>query len=267
MKDHYYIDTHCHLQDERIGRSFSRVIAAAETAGVHHMVCCGTQERDWARVLQLARQYKTVWPCLGIHPWYIRCCRDGWQQRLKEALPYIAGIGEVGLDVAVDGASQDEQERVFLEQLELAYGSGKPISIHCRKAWGRLMEILKDAPQHPAGLVFHAYSGSAETAEKLLPKNAYFSFGGAITFAGNKKAPRILNAIPADRLLAESDAPDMRPEGLPTKRAEGGGLEPADFSQPAHLPFIVEKMAAILHMDVADVADILYRNAMRVFAG
>lgn len=163
-------------------------------------------------------------------------------------------MGECGLDFAIEGADRTAQEKAFTTQLAISFDRGLPINIHCRGAWGRMTEILTAHGPHPAGIVLHAYGGSADIAEKLAPLNVYFSFGGSLTIPNNKKGPKALTAIPDDRLLIETDCPDIRPHGVDD-----------NINRPQYLINICRTVAGLLKIDPEQLADRTSQNARIIY--
>ena len=136
-------DTHCHLQDERLRPFLPQVMERAEQAGVARMLCCGSAESDWAGVAELAGRYPSVRPAFGLHPWYVAEATPDWVGSLRwrlQAWP-TAVVGEIGLDHAVDPATYPAQEEAFLAQIRLAATLHRPVSVHCRRAYGRLINV------------------------------------------------------------------------------------------------------------------------------
>ena len=124
------VDSHCHLQDLRFTGRVPEVLARAQAAGVGHLVCCGTREADWDRVLELARDHPPVLPMLGLHPWYAEAAGPDWLGRLRErVLASGAGIGECGLDFAEGRPGRAVQEAAFQAQLRLAIELDLPLAM------------------------------------------------------------------------------------------------------------------------------------------
>jgi TatD DNase family protein len=251
-------DAHCHLQDERPADRLETILERAREAGVTRMVCCGTCETDWPRVAELANRYPQIIPCFGLHPWFLDDRSSQWHKNLRSWLEkYPAGVGEIGLDHAIKAYNPDEQEAIFRTQLELARELKRPVSIHCRRAWGKITDILRGYGLFPEGILMHSFSGSVEIMELLQSINAYFSFSGAITLSNNKRAQRMVRAVPADRLLSETDAPDIPPV-LPDHRR-------AKLSEPAHVRLVVQHIATLRNITATETARITTCNAERLF--
>ncbi len=258
-------DAHCHLQDERLFPHLEGALARASSTGVTGLMCCGTCEKDWLLLPNIAQRFPIVRLSYGLHPWYIGDRSELWLDSLKAHLANTsAAIGEIGLDHALDKSTFADQETVFLAQLHLADQLEQPVSIHCRRAWGRMMELLDEKGWPAHGFVFHSYSGSSELVSPLVRRGAYFSFSGAITFEQNLKGREALSEVPLDRLLIETDAPDLmplRPIGIPFIPGPGGPI-----NEPAHLTEVLKVAAKIKHIPEMELAKITHRNAEYLWA-
>jgi TatD DNase family protein len=133
----------------------------AREAGVKKVVCCGTKEDDWEAVRRLKHDYPDmVIASFGLHPWYIKERSPDWLRRLEGFSAGSAlGVGEFGLDFAIEGFDTIEQKDLFTQQLSLAKRLKRPVSIHCRKAWDTLIDILGNFGQLSAAGLVHSYSG------------------------------------------------------------------------------------------------------------
>ncbi len=253
-------DAHCHLQDEKLAGDLAGVMARAAAAGVAGAMCCGSAESDWSATLAVAGNFPAVRVSLGLHPWYVAARQPGWLDRLRTLLAAHprAGIGEIGLDHALEDADLATQEQVFLDQFALSIELQRPASLHCRRAFGRLLELLPRFGAHPAGFVIHSFSGAAELVAPLARRGAYFSFSGSITRSGNRRGHAALRAVPVDRLLIETDAPDLMP-------VIAGGV-PDGPNEPAHLVHILRAAAALRAMPEATLAARLWDNAQALFS-
>ncbi len=254
-------DTHAHLQDARIC-DLDSLIERARISGVRRVLCCGISEKDWPRVAELATAHSDfIQPAYGLHPWYLAGRSNEWEKRLVERIQAdaTAAVGEIGL-CGERKADADEMEEIFLTQLRLARSQNRPASLHARQAWGRLAHFLKQEGPFPAGVVLHSYSGPPDLMKELIDAGAYFSFSGSITWERNLRGRRAVVAVPLDRLLVETDAPDIPAAGLPPPM---DGSRP--LSEPAHLPRIIRAIADILQRKEDEVRRVTYENAIRVF--
>ncbi len=259
-------DAHCHLQDARLQAGWPAVLRRAAAAGVAGVNCCGCTEDDWPTVAELARGREAaaaqrpgvmIFPSFGLHPCHVNGRSPDWLRQLEEVLmAQPAGIGEIGLDRLAPGRNDADQERIFLSQLDLARRLRRPVTIHCRRAWGRLLEILRRDGLPPAGLMVHAWSGSLEVQEELLTLGAYISFAGNISFPHHQRARRALLATPADRLLLETDSPDILP-------ADAAGA----WNEPANLAMVLQAAAELRGVPAVDLAVALQANIRRFLGG
>ncbi|HBA82497.1 MAG TPA: TatD family deoxyribonuclease [Verrucomicrobia bacterium] len=254
-------DAHCHLQDDQLLADRHGLMKRAGDAGVIRMVCCGSAETDWAQVLEIAAEFPvSVVPAVGLHPWYVRERSTGWLDRLSSMLRSTSAVvGEIGLDHALDDRDDAAQEEVFLAQLDLGRQLDRPVCVHCRKAWGRLTELLASFGRLPAGLMIHSYSGAADLIPALVRWNAYFSFSGSITFPNNRRGRQALAVVPEDRLLLETDAPDILP--CPDEKTP----EPFTPNEPANLPLILRQAALVRNVAEETLAARVWNNSCTFF--
>lgn len=251
-------DSHCHLQDERIAPEIQGFLDRAASAGIRMFVCCGSAEADWDAVAAMSARPGVI-ACYGLHPWYIRERTPAWREALAARLRSDprAAVGEIGLDHAIPDRDEADQMRVFVEQLHLAAELGRPASIHCRKAWGAILPALQGS-RPPAGFVIHSYSGSRELIGPLAGLGGFFSFSGTVTWSRNRRAHEAAVAVPADRLLIETDSPDLPP-------APENGSAQVTVNEPANLPRVLRAIAALRGMDPGELAAVTWANTTRLF--
>ncbi|HAH06799.1 MAG TPA: TatD family deoxyribonuclease [Elusimicrobia bacterium] len=240
------IDAHLHLAEAAFADEAASVVRRAADAGVRFLVCNGTRPEDWPRVLDLAQKHPEVVACLGLHPWKAAEAPKDWLKTLGRMLKEApSGVGEIGLDGAIEGP-EALQEECFRLQLRLARKRRLPAMVHCVQAWGRLITVLKEEGPLPAGFLLHAYGGSPEMVGPLAGLGACFSFSAVGLGAGREKSLASLKAVPLDRLLLESDS--TSPE-----------------SGPESLPLALRRAAAHLGEEESFLADRLWENAQKFF--
>jgi TatD DNase family protein len=251
-----FFDAHCHVQDERLQAGFEAMLSRAAGAGVKAMSCCGTSEKDWARVRELAENYESVLPSFGLHPWYAAGRSEQWADALVSFLNQVprACVGEIGLDHALDESTFADQEAVFRKQLAIAAEYKRPVSIHCRRAFGRLVELLRLHGGVFQGGIVHSFSGPAELVKDIENFGLSISFSGSITFLKNKRARKALLAVSPNRLCIETDSPDLKPYQCAT-----------ELNEPANIIFVAETVASILGISKEQVAVRTWQNANRIF--
>ncbi len=245
-----YIDAHVHLPDIAPHDGWS-ALAAAKAAGVRRLVVCGTRPCDWALVRSLAAD-EAVIPCFGLHPWFTTEPGD-WLAELRDYLTATpSAVGEIGLDRAARGLDAEQQEAAFVAQLRLARELERPAMIHCVRAWGRLVELLE--AHGPPRFLLHAYAGAPDLVPRLARLGAWFSFAGSILNPWREKAWAACRAVPAERLLVETDAPALPSPGH-------------DESRPEHLPEVVAGIAGLLGEDPDQLRARLWDNAHGLLGG
>lgn len=256
-----WTDSHNHLQDPRLGDP-GPVIAAMKEAGVTRCVVNATREADWAAVEKLAMTDPDfVVPAFGIHPWHAHTAEDGWQERLRELLEKHpqASIGECGLDQWVSQPALEIQRPAFMDQLRIAREMDRAATIHCLKAWGALFDAFDESPPPPRFLM-HSFGGSIEIARRLISLGGYFSFSGYFLQPRKAAVLDVFRQLPKDRILLETDAPDM----LPPEEIITHPLE-EKRNHPANLAAIGNALAEALGMGAEDLADLTRENAGRCF--
>jgi TatD DNase family protein len=275
-------DAHNHLHDARLGPHRERIFSDLASAGVRRVVVNGTCETDWPGVAALASaRASIVWPSFGLHPWQAGNRSAGWQEALLSALDASpsAGIGEFGLDrwmldrakpgdprlAGLRRAPLDEQAEVFVWQLQLAARQNRAASLHCLDAFGLLHDLLRATPRPARGFLLHAYSGPVEMVHAFASLGAYFSFNGAFLDPRKARLKTVYAAIPADRLLIETDAPAMRLpaslERFPPLPIEAGAVT----GHPANLTVACTALAAWRNLPVEALADRMAQNFQTFF--
>ena len=242
------IDAHIHLQDKRFDPDREKLLKQAEIDGVTVFFCAATCPADWINVIELAKKHKNVYPFIGTHPWYAGQHNFSLLKQLLNDCPN-AGVGEIGLD-AVKG--DPAQESVFREQLVIAAEMNRPCVVHCVKSFDQIATCLKNLKKIPPVIMFHGFSGTLEQANFLSRFNAYFSFSGAVLFPERRKLQKVIAALPAERLLVETDAPDMPPP-----------FQTGTRNVPSNLPLIIKGIADIRKTDIASLTAVLHQNAER----
>lgn len=236
-----FFDAHDHLQAYSSKEASDEALRLAAQAGVETMLCSGTSPGDWEAVLALAAGNKGIVPFFGLHPWFLKEGAPGWLDALESFLLRVpSGVGEIGLDGGVNASDPARQEGVFTAQLRLAKKLGRPACLHCVKAWGRMLAVVKE--EAPGPVMFHSYGGPPELVPAFAALGAYFSFSGAIMDGKREKLRRALLAVPAERLLFETEAPDADAPGW---RAGPAGIVEVLSAAAAVLGRPAEELAAL----------------------
>jgi TatD DNase family protein len=251
-------DTHCHLQASVL-RSQTGLFGRASAAGVAGFVVCATEPGDWDDVAALAKAHRAVLPAFGVHPWYQpEGPPEQWLGGLEAVLLSHprAWVGEIGLDRTA-GPPLELQEQVFAPQLALAGRLGRPASLHCRRTWDRLGWHLGRRSHPEVPVVLHSFGGSVDVARQFLGYNAYFSFSGSLTRERNQRLPEVVRFLPRDRVLIETDSPDLLPQDLWRE-------DPDRPNEPAHLVLVLRRLAGLWGLSVEAAAGILETNVEKL---
>lgn len=252
-------DTHCHLQVSALQSLGQGLFERARLAGVAGFVVCATEPGDWPDVALLADQHVEVLPAFGVHPWYMP---EGDPSLWLDALEGIlkahprAWVGEIGVDRTA-GPPLKLQEEAFAPQLALAGKLGRPASLHCRRTWDRLGWHLARRPHPDVPVVLHSFGGSVDVARQFLDYNAYFSFSGALTRERNQRLPEVVKFLPRDRVLIETDSPDLLPQDLWREN-------PDRPNEPAHLVQVLNRLASLWGFSPEQTAAILETNVEKL---
>lgn len=270
-------DAHCHLQDPRIQTVLPELLAQARAVEVQGWIVNATREADWPAVSLLADSITGVRAAFGLHPWWQSERTPGWRERLVEILMKHpnASVGETGLDLWMPSANLKDQKAVLHEHLEVSRMMGRPVSIHCLRAWPDLLAMMKCEAPIPKGFLLHSYAGPAAMIDEWTELGAFFSFSPA--FLSPKKAEvrdMFRNRIPLHRILVETDAPDMAPPSslrsfeFPHDAIDAQSSPPPlkRLNHPANLLLCVESIAADRGLSGHSAAETLMKNFKSLFA-
>ena len=246
-------DSHAHYTDSAFDNDRHPLLASLPKAGVCGIINCGTDIKDSKESVLLSHKYDFMYAAAGIHPHEASKTENCYLAQLSELLAdkKVVAIGEIGLDYHYDFSPREVQRKLFDEQLRLAKKFSLPVIIHNRKAHADTLEILKE--HKPAG-VLHCFSGSVESAKIVLDMGFYISLGGPITYKNAKKPVAVMEYIPSERLLLETDCPYLTPHPHRGKRNDSRYLE-----------IIAARAAEIRGCDVLDLAEQTSKNCRELF--
>ena len=251
------VDTHAHIDGEDFDGDREEMLIRAEKAGVVAVVTFGDTMESSARVVKLTSSHENVFAGVGVHPEnafpFTQADEDRLAAWTKEK--NIVAIGEIGLDYywEKDEEKRKLQRKMFVRQLALARDLDLPVCIHDREAHGDLMTILKTEGRKNRGVI-HCFSGSWEMAKELLKLGWYIGVDGPLTYKNAAKLPEIVQNMPADRLLVETDCPYLSPLPYRGKRNE-----------PAYVRITAECAANIRGESLADFAAQTTKNACEIY--
>ncbi|PKM77489.1 MAG: hydrolase TatD [Firmicutes bacterium HGW-Firmicutes-15] len=250
------IDTHAHLQDKKLRENLENVLGRAKEVGVEKIICVGYDLASSQEAVLLARKYKQIYAAVGIHPHDAQTLTSEVLGKIRNLAkdPRVVAIGEIGLDYYRDLSPRDKQKEAFIEQIKLAHEIGKPIIVHDRDANQDVIDIAKKQRAGKNGGIMHCFSGNLPLAMEAIKEGFYISFAGPLTYKNAKKAQEVATKIPQNRLLVETDCPYLTPEPLRGK-----------LNEPAHVRFVVQKMAELRNQHPDEIAYLTGRNAREVY--
>jgi TatD DNase family protein len=247
-------DTHAHYDDSAFDSDRDELLSTMlPNAGVCGIVTAGTNTNSSKQNAALAAKYGYVYFAAGIHPEDVESAKDGDLSIISDIIKNnkkAVAVGEIGLDYHYD-IDKETQKRFFEKQLSLARALDLPVIIHDRDAHADTLEIIKK--YKPRGTL-HCFSGSAESAKELVSLGFYIGFTGSVTFKNNKKAAKVIEAVPPERILVETDCPYMAPEPFRGRRSDSSMIERT-------LTFI----AQIKGVSPDEMSHITAQNARRLF--
>jgi TatD DNase family protein len=251
-----YVDSHCHLEMESYNDDRKVVIEKSIQEGLQYMLTVGTEETHFNTVIEIINKYPAVYGALGVHPHnsneYAPAIAD--KIRLCAKHRKIVGYGEIGLDFFKNYALKETQIKAFREQLYLAKELHLPVIVHSRNAREETLNILNESNHNGNGGVIHCYSYNLDYAKKFLDMGFYISIPGTITYKNNEELTKVVEYVPDDRILAETDAPFLTPHPHRGKR-----------NLPYFVKLTIEKMARIRGEDKEELAAAMCNNFKNLF--
>lgn len=256
-----WIDTHCHVYDERTPGGADASLAQALAHDVAKAIVIGTDATTTAQAISIAERNPNAWATVGLHPHEakfgvdsIRSFVDGLTSA-ELAKKKIVAIGECGLDYYYDHSDRALQRRAFAEQIALAKLHDLTLVIHTREAWPDTFDVL-DGEGMPDRVVFHCFTGDEAEARAAVQRGAWLSFSGIVTFKNADDIRRAARWCPSDKVLTETDAPWLAP--VPHRGKE---------NEPANVRIIGEFLAQLRDQPVEEFAANTTANAHEAFPG
>lgn len=257
----HLIDTHNHLGCEDFNEDRDQVLKRSIELGVIKQIMVGVFASEWQHTIQLAQQHSSLYVSCGIHPMYIPSPQqmslaiESLKQlfRIPENSQKLCAIGEIGLDYYIDNYNKEQQQQLFKLQLEIAAEFQKPVLLHVRRAHADTINILK-ALKFKLGGIAHAFSGSYEEAKEYIKLGFKIGLGGAGTYPQAHRMHRVLEQLPLDAIVLETDAPDLSPV-----------TQQGNRNSPEFLPEICQQLAKIKGISAELLAKASTQNACQLF--
>lgn len=251
-------DSHCHLDAADFEPDRAEVIARARAAGVTAAIVPATDLPSSEKTVALVAATTEIetYGAVGIHPHEAKAFDDAAMAEL-EALSRearVIAIGETGLDFHYNFSPPEVQQSSLRAHIRLALRRGLPMILHCRNAEEALLQILDQENASACGGVVHCYTGSMDTAERLLDRGFYLGFTGIVTFKNAAALREVVRRVPPSRILLETDSPYLAPIPYRGKRNE-----------PSFLPHVAETVGTLHGKSAADMAYLAIENTRRCF--
>ena len=234
-------DTHAHYDDEQFDTDRDELLSSMAAGGVGTIVDAAATVESWDKIVELAEKYSFIYGSVGVHPDEVGALNEENFARMRELLKKekIVAVGEIGLDYYWDNSPREVQK--------------KPVMIHSREAAADTMEIMKE---HGKGLkgVIHCYSYSLEMAREYVKMGYYIGVGGVVTFKNSKKLKEIVEEIPLESIVLETDCPYLAPTPFRGKR-----------NSSLYLPYVVEAIAELKGISAEQVIEQTEKNARDLY--
>lgn len=249
-------DTHTHYEDERFDEDRDELLKSMKENGIDKIVNVGASINSTKKTVELAHKYDFVYAAVGIHPQDVATLDEKHIEWLKElaADTKVVAIGEIGLDYHYEEPAKAIQKIWFEKQLELAHEVKLPVCIHSREAAKDTLEIMKACNAEKLGGVIHCFSYSTEMAEIYINMGFYIGIGGVITFKNSKKLKEVVQNIPLEHIVLETDCPYMAP--VPNRGKRNSSL---------YLPYVVQAIAQLKGISEEEVIRVTEENAMKLY--
>lgn len=250
------IDTHAHYDDKAFDEDREHLLESMAEAGVGRIVNIGSSLEACKRTIQLMEKYDFVYGALGIHPTdsgELTECDIEWI-KTQCTLEKCVAVGEIGLDYYWDEPEREIQKKWFVRQLELAKEVELPVVIHSRDAAQDTVDIMKAERAQDIGGVVHCYSYSRELSKTFLDMGFYFGIGGVVTFNNGRKLKEVVEYLPMDRIVLETDSPYLAPVPFRGKRNDS-----------CKLTYVIEQIAEIKGLTLEEVIKITTQNAHNLY--
>ena len=250
-----FFDSHAHYNDEKFDLDRDELLNNIYNSGTTKIINAGYSLESSQRAIEIANGYNFMYATVGISPNDLGNFQKKDLLKIEELAKNkkVVAIGEIGLDYYWNKENKELQKEVFISQIEIANKLNLPIVIHTREAIYDTLDILKNYRCNKNG-VFHCCPLNVDLVREGLKLGFYISFAGPVTFKNSKNATEIINMVPIDKILIETDSPYLSPEPLRGKRNDSRNVK-----------YIAQKIAQIKQIPIEKVAKITYENAIRIF--
>ncbi len=250
-----FIDTHAHLDFEQFDEDRDAVVQRAIKNNIQAIITIGTSLESSKQAIGLADNYASIYAAVGIHPSDCGAAKDKDYAEIEKLSKHekVIAIGEVGLDYYRMYSEKEVQKKAFIRQIALARKRNLPLIVHNRDSHEDVLDTLLAEKAGEVSGVLHSFTGTPEFLERVLNTTFYVSFTGMVTFK-KYKDNQLIDMVPLDRLLLETDSPFLTPEPHRGKRNE-----------PAHVIHTARHIAEIKGISLEELAEVTSENARHLF--
>ena len=254
-----YFDTHAHYDDDKFEGDREEILRKIYDAGITKCINMGCDIKSSKTAIEIANSHKFIFAAVGLHPEEIPQDEEEMLKTISQIKGLatqnkkVVAIGEIGLDYYWRQDNKELQKEAFIKQIELANELKLPVSIHTRDAIDDMIAIIRKNKIEYGG-VLHCCPFNRELVKHAIENGLYIGFGGTSTFKSSKNAKEILNMVPEDRILIETDSPYLSPEPKRGTRNDSSNLK-----------YVVKKLAEYMDLEPEQFAKITYENAKRLF--
>lgn len=249
-------ESHAHFDDDAFDEDRESLIESLQENRIEYVINVGASMESTEKTYRLAKKYPFIYAAVGVHPSDTLPLTEADMDRLKElaADEKTVAIGEIGLDYYWDEPEREIQKKWFKRQIELAREVNLPIIIHSREAAKDTLDILHEYDKGNYRGVMHCFSYSLEIAKEVVKMGFYIGVGGVCTYKNARKLVEVVEEIPLEHILLETDCPYLTPVPFRGKR-----------NSSLYLPYVVERIAEIKGVTTEEVERVTYENAMELF--
>ena len=254
-------DSHAHYNDEKFDLDREIVIKETLENGVSNFIVAGYDIESSKKAIEIVKKCEAAYAIIGISPDGLKNIKNSNDiekdiyeiRKIIENNKKIVAVGEIGLDYYWNKENKELQKEMFIKQIELANSLDLPIVIHTREAINDTLQILKENPVKNRG-IFHCCPLNRELVKEALKLGFYISIAGPVTFKNSKNAPEIIDMIPIDRMLIETDSPYLAPEPIRGTRNDSRNVK-----------YTAQKIAELKGLTLEEVAKATYGNAEKLY--
>ncbi len=253
---HKIFDTHAHYDDHAFDKDRKALLLGLLDNGVEYVMNVSARVDEIKNSIVFAETYDFFYAAVGVHPSEVYELTDEDFAYIENSLQHrkVKAVGEIGLDYHYEDTKKDLQKEWFVRQIELAKKHNLPIIVHSRDAAADTLDIIKETSAKDVGGVIHCFSYEKEMAKIYLDMGFYIGIGGVITFKNSRKLIEVVEMMPMDRMLLETDCPYLAPEPF------RGGRNDSTL-----LKYVVTKIAEIKNIGEDEVRRITSENAKRMY--